>query len=352
MKTGHIKSNTFRAALYRIDPSFHLSEGIKVRRMLDNVPYGLTTVGDTSDKVFIGNIFSRVFVKDAAHGVPYLAASDTVLSNLDTGRFLSKKQASDLSYLILKKNWILATCSGTLGNVTYTNEEFDGRIATHDLIRIVPNDKNILRGCLYAFLASKYGYYQLTESQFGGVVKHINAEHAKNINIPLFPRDIQQKVDSLIKESARLREEAASKLRAAHERIDNYFNNNYNQNKNLIVGYKDVISSQLHRFDASYHISKGKYYDDYIKSNFQWKHLGEVARNISRPDIFKRMYVKEGIKFLSGSDILLRIPDSDKQLSIKTPHKEEFIVNEGWILLPRSGTIGDVVYTTSQHVGD
>ena len=172
MKTGVTSTKHFASMGFRLDPSLHLSEGLQVREDLAKLPYGLIIINDVSEKVFLGNIFSRVFVKDKAHGKTYLAASDTVLSNIETGRYLSNKQAEQLKHLWLKKDWILVTCSGTLGNVTYTNSTFEDKIATHDLIRIVPNDKNILKGVVYAFLAGKYGYYQITQSQFGGVVKH------------------------------------------------------------------------------------------------------------------------------------------------------------------------------------
>lgn len=349
MRIGTIRANHFKSVLFRIDPSFYLSEGIKTRSMLNNAPYRLSTVGESSERVFIGNIFSRVFVNDEKHGIPYLAASDTVLANLETGRYLSHRQASELSYLILQKDWILATCSGTIGNVSYTNKEFAGKIATHDLIRIVPNDENVLRGCLYAFLASKYGYYQMTESKFGGVVKHINADYASAISVPVFPMEFQIKVDSLIKESARLREVSIEALYASHKIVESYFPAVPSKNNCQSVSIKDIWSSQAHRMESSYHIADGKFYDAFIRDNFLWKPLGDVSKSISRPDIFKRMYVDNGITFLGGTDIMLSIPDSKKKLSKKTPHIDDFMVDEGWILLPRSGTIGDVVYTTSQH---
>ena len=196
----------------RFDPSFHLSDAITLREKVENVPFEKVSIADATENVFLGNIFSRIFVKDAEHGIPYLAASDTVLANLDTGRYLSKKQASILSYLMLKKDWIVVTCSGTIGNVTYTNSSFENHIATHDLIRIVPNDEKNLRGYLYAFLASKYGYNQLTQSQFGGVVKHINADHVRNIKVPCFAEFFQEEVNDLVQEAARLRENASDAL--------------------------------------------------------------------------------------------------------------------------------------------
>ncbi len=349
MKTSSIAYRNVVGHSFRFDPSYHLSEATQIHSALQKLPYGVTDVASSADRVFIGNIFSRVFVKDPAHGVPYLAASDTVLANLDTGYYLSKKQAAELSYLMLQKDWILVTCSGTLGNVTYTNGNFIGRIATHDLIRIVPNDKEILRGCLFAFLSSKYGYYQLTQSQFGGVVKHINADHAKSICVPKFSSDFQKKVDSLIKEAVVLRENSISALNEAHSLVESHFPSDCQPNNHGAIPSNTILNSQIHRFEASYHLAAGKQYDEYIKGHFLWRPLGEVSQSISRPGIAKRMYVKDGITFLGGTDLFLSVPDSEKKLSRKAPNLEDYLIQEGWILVPRSGTIGDVVFTNEQH---
>ena len=73
---------------------------------------GMFTLKMLLKKVFLGNIFSRIFVKDKEHGIPYLSASDTVLADLNTNRFFIQKQSEKLNYLKLHKNWILITCSG------------------------------------------------------------------------------------------------------------------------------------------------------------------------------------------------------------------------------------------------
>lgn len=334
----------------RFDPSFHLSDAITLREKVENVPFEKVSIADATENVFLGNIFSRIFVKDAEHGIPYLAASDTVLANLDTGRYLSKKQASALAYLILKKDWIVVTCSGTIGNVTYTNSSFENHIATHDLIRIVPNDEKILRGYLYAFLASKYGYNQLTQSQFGGVVKHINAEHVRNIKVPCFAEFFQEEVNDLVQEAARLREKAADALEYAISFFNTLFPIPFKDNCLGKVSSKEIMTSINKRFEASFHISEGKDIDKYIKEHYEWKSLGEVCSNISRPDIFKRYYVKNGITFLGGADIFLATPDSEKRLSkTKTGNISQLAIKEGTILLPRSGTIGNVAWAHAGH---
>lgn len=215
MKTGIISSKSFQSLGMRIDPSLHLSNGIKIREDLKRSPYGLTSLSQCSDNIFIGNIFSRNWVATKDFGETYLAASDAVLANLETGRYISQKQANKLSYLRVKRDWILITCSGTLGKIAYTNNNYLDKILTHDLLRVLPNDKTVKRGTVYAFLSSKYGYYQITLSRFGGVVKHINAEQAGNILIPVFPDDLQQQTDELIASASLLREEATVLLTEA-----------------------------------------------------------------------------------------------------------------------------------------
>ena len=351
MKTGVIKINEAFHSGYRIDPSLHLSEGVKVRSELTHLPYELTTVANCSSSIFLGNIFSRCFVSKPEFGVTYLAASDTVLANIETGRYLSKKQASTLNYLMLDKDWILVTCSGTLGNVTYTNKSFCNKIATHDLIRIIPDDTKYKKGCLYAFLSSKFGYYQITQSQFGGVVKHINDKQAGAILVPKFPDEFQKEVDHLIQESARLREEAAEAIKKAHDIIEDKFDVASGK-KTSRVSVQSIISSHNKRLEALYHTSENRSIYDYIVNNCQHVLLGDesVSRLIFKPNIFKRQYVdKNGYQLIGGADMLKRIPSTDKMISKRqVDNMSSLKLNRNYILVTRAGTIGNVAFVDEQ----
>jgi len=351
MKTGVINIKEAFSSGHRIDPSLHLSEGAKVRSELSHLPYVLTTVANCSSSIFLGNIFSRCFVSKPEFGVTYLAASDTVLANIETGRYLSKKQASKLNYLMLDKDWILVTCSGTLGNVTYTNRTFCNKIATHDLIRIIPDDIKFKKGCLYAFLSSKFGYYQITQSQFGGVIKHINDKQAGAILIPKFPDIFQKEVDNLIQESSRLREEAADAIKEAHCIIEEKFDV-ANEKKSSRVTIQSIISSHNKRFEASYHTSKNRSIYDYIVNNCQYVLLGDksVSKLIFKPNIFKRQYVeKNGYQLIGGADMLKRIPSTDKMISKRQADKMPSLkLSRNYILVTRAGTIGNVAFVDEQ----
>jgi len=193
-----------------MDAPFFLNPAMAYLDGLSRCPYELTTVGDECNDVFFGNIFSRVFAKDEEHGVPYLRASEIQKADLSSGGglFLARRQATALGYLRIKKGMILVTCSGTLGKCAYADSRYEAFIATHDLIRLLPQGNKLLPGVLYAFLAGRFGYASLTHSQYGSVILHTNPEQVKAIQIPVFPDELQKRVHWLAWDSARLREQA------------------------------------------------------------------------------------------------------------------------------------------------
>lgn len=354
MKIGIINSKTLLRpnSGYRIDPDVHLSEGVQAREQLAHSPYGLSTVGENASKVFLGNIFSRVFVKDAEHGMPYLAASDTVLANIETGRYLSHKQVKTLKNLILKKDWILITCSGTLGNVTYTNKTFENHIATHDLIRVVPNDNKVNKGTLYAFLSGKYGYNQITQSQFGGVVKHINDVQTKAILVPVFPASFQQEVDDLIQESARLREEAASLLEEAKNLLSDYINIDFVSTSGCVKATRniqDIRKSLQCRLDPPALMNNSVLAFEQMKG--RCVKLAKCNLVVWYPGMFKRAYVKNGLPYMQGSSVFevnpfVRCAHLAKS---RTPKLEELWLKEDLILITCASSCGQIKLITKEY---
>lgn len=349
MKTARVNIHAVRSINFRTDASYHLSEGQNVQRCIAASPYPLTTIKEVSEDIFIGNRAKRVYVKDSNHGIPFLSSSDILKADLDNVKLASKKYTPEIERMSLKKGWTLISRSGTIGNCAFANAKHAQKLASEDVIRLVPN--NILRGGLvYAYLASKYGHSLLTQGTFGAVIQHIEPAFVGSIAIPLFPDSFQQEVDNLVQEAARLREEASDALEYAIDFFNTLFPVPFKDNCLGKVSSKEIMTSINKRFEASFHISEGKDIDKYIKEHYEWKSLGEVCSNISRPDIFKRYYVKNGITFLGGADIFLATPDSEKRLSkTKTGNISQLAIKEGTILLPRSGTIGNVAWAHAGH---
>jgi restriction endonuclease S subunit len=190
----------------------------------------------------------------------------------------------------------------------------------------------------------------LTQGTFGAVIQHIEPANVSTIPVPVFPEEMQKEIDKLIRDAASLRDKAAELLSACISEIEAKLQPKLTHKRTGRVSIKDINNSHNSRFEANYHISDGSEVDKYIRKNFEWKSLSDVCSSISRPDIFKRYYVQNGIPFLGGSDIFLAIPDGGKYLSkTRTSNIPALKVENGWILMPRSGTIGNVVLSHDGH---
>lgn len=344
MKFSSVRSK-FVVSQMRLDGSFHLSDGLEVRKLVSRSPYGTTEIKDVTSDIYCPGIFKRNYVKS---GIPFLGGGDIQKQDLDSGKYLRKKNTPNYEILQIKKGWSLVTCGGTIGDVVFANNLLAKCWVSQHVMRVIP--KNINEGMLYAYLASKYGKLLLTTNTYGSVIPTLNAGNIANLPIPRFQESFQREVDDLVREAARLRENASDALEYAIGYFDTLFLIPFKESCLGKVSSKEILTSINKRFEASFHISEGKDIDKYIKEHYEWKSLGEVCSNISRPDIFKRYYVKKGITFLGGADIFLATPDSEKRLSPKkTANIGALMIKEGTILLPRSGTIGNVAWAHAGH---
>ncbi|MFV0467652.1 MAG: restriction endonuclease subunit S, partial [Dysgonomonas sp.] len=212
----------------------------------------------------------------------------------------------------------------------------------------------------YAYLSSKSGNTLITQSKYGAVIQHIEPAHIENIPVPIFSESKQQEIHNLIVESANLRVEANRLLEEAQAiLIDNLNYNQLSDKQWKSIPSNTIKNSFTSRFESSYYVNEGQKMASHIKNNCSYKLLKDVTSDIFRPGIFKRIYVNKGVVFLGGSDIMQRIPSSEKQLSIsKTKGLDSLMVKEGWILVTCGGTIGNSVYVdgeiakcaASQHI--
>lgn len=298
--------------------------------------------------VFNPPVFKRQFCKPTTRSVQYFQSSDVQNAEEFSPVHIFKGQAESLN-LLVNKGDVLVTGFGTIGNTRLVSKHQDGVCYANNVCRIRANN-NIPNGFIYAFMTSKYGYAQLNNNASGSVVRYIEALGIKRTLVPRLSDSFQKEVDDLIQESARLREEATEALEEAKNLIEEQFKGFKASLSQCCVSAKDILSSHNKRFEANYHIAEGKSIEDYIKARFKWDLLGNLCSSISRPELFKRYYVQNGLPFLGGADLFLASPKSSKQLSkTKTSNIESLVIKEGTILLPRSGTIGDVAWAHYGH---
>lgn len=214
MITHSVSSKEIRAVSLRLDSSYHLSTGNSSRRAVLSSPYGITNIGEYTDRVFYGNRARRIYVKKKESGVPFLSSSEILKADFNSVKLVSKLYTPNIEELALEYGWTLITRSGTVGKTAYCTNVHAGKLSSDHVIRVVPNGK-MKGGCLYCFLSSKYGYSLLTQGMFGAVIQSIEPKYIEGLPIPVFPDGLQESVDSLMQEAARLREEASMELNEA-----------------------------------------------------------------------------------------------------------------------------------------
>ncbi len=351
MKIGHIHRMSMNPCGLRFDSSYHLSDGVTVKRDIAASPYPLMLIGKAAERIFIGGRARRVYVKDKKHGIPFLSSSDILQADLENVKLASKKYTPNIEEMTLQKGWTLITRSGTIGNCAFANAKHAQKLASEDVIRLVPNDI-LKQGYIYAYLASKPGYSLLTQGTFGAVIQHIEPAFVASLPIPVLPESFQQEVDGLIQESARLREEATRLLETAKKLLSDYINNDFASTSGCVTATRniqDIRNSLQCRLDPPALMNNSVLMFEYLKD--YCVELGSCNVNIYRPGIFKRCYVKEGLPYIKGSEIFSVNPfmRCDHLSRSKTPFVDLMKLREGQLLITCAGSVGQVKYITKEY---
>ena len=338
MKVASVRVGTTAGGAPRFDAGFHLSDGVRARAAVDSCPYEITTVRGVTREIFFGGRDKRVYVNDATRGHPFLSASGMLKSDLSSLKLISKRLTPNFESTLVRKGWIFISRSGTVGRCVFANGMHDGLAASEDVIRVVPNGKMCV-GCLYAFLASKYGYALLTQGTFGSVINHVEPSYIKSLPVPDFPESLQQKIHERIMESARLREEAD----AARQKAIDYFSH-YDVPKQ-----PTVFAKKLSRFTFSFAAYNNNLDVDAIRAQYEdcYTTIAELSQDIFAPPLFKHIYLEKdnGNPFYTGREITFQNQRPYRYLSPRGVHDiNDYKVSKGTLLVYKSGVIDGGMY--------
>lgn len=329
----------------RFDGSFHNADGNIYHRAVSK--HSSHNLSDYCTRIFTSGRYRRVYT-DEAHGYPFLSNSDVSAANpFMLCKYSSRKYGFDLD-AVLQPGMILTGRVGAIGQTAFVPPHWikKNAMGSDNIIRIVTKPE-VKKGFIYAFLASKMGRLILLKHSTGGVQPFITDAMVGTIPVPDFPDEFQKEIDGMIQESARLREEAADALAEAQAIATSNINPK-NTKRVSGINIRSIRESHNTRFEATHFIGDGhEIYEDIISRPYTL--LKNLSVRIFRPGIFKCQYVQKGVTFLGGADILLSIPNSEKQLSFSQVAKmPELLVEPGWLLVTCGGTIGNVVYIDSQ----
>lgn len=347
MRIGQTSSAEIQSETHRLTGGFHLSEDqVAVARMrkwagrTDSLK-DLCVEGG----LFRGPIFSRMYVEDPAHGVPYVSAKDLVRADVRPASYLSHRHGELLDRLRLDEGMILVTCSGmNLGEAIWVREDMDGLCGSHDLIRVCADERKVPPGYLYAFLKSRYGHAPIRRQIYGGNIKHIEPEHLALLGVPRLPA-VEKIVHDLTAKAGVLRARAASKKAELQNHLIHEMGLSAVGRPGVLSFSTNIVSSSVmsRRFDASYHSTAAMRAIDAIASSRHPHHpIPTIVRRYFKPPMFKRIWVEsegEGAQFVSGSDVCRFQARVKRYVSFATKSFDEFIIKRGTVVFQAAGQL-------------
>jgi type I restriction enzyme, S subunit len=349
MKLVSASSSELNHGRYRVDASYYASTGVRSESLLlawkrKKAQNRLQSLGDLcgSNGMFVGDWLKRIYVNSPDNGAPYIAGSDIL--NVDPksgGKYLSFRHGDYIKQLSLRKGMILMTCSGSIGNFAYVNEDFLGAVGSPDLLRIVPDDQLILPGYLFCFLNSEYGKSLILKGIYGGVIQHIEIPYVKTIPVPRLDKVVEQKIHDLIEQASYLRVNANALLKQSRERFYREVLGIEMSGLNWKAGHVDAFAvgktsfkTANHRLDAFHYVG---YAGEAVKYLGRTQPMGDLVEPY-QPNLFKRPYTKEnGIPFLTGVDLYNAYPKPHMYISRKMKGLDSYCTSAGTILVQHAG---------------
>jgi len=216
-----IPSSSFSDDQIRLDAAHYSKARPETIRLLVNSGYALKPLKDWCQSIFNLARFKRVYATNPGDGWPYMTPGRLVMFRCHEGphRFLSKTRApKNAKKYFVKEDWVLITCSGTVGRALLATKSLEKYFFTHDLIRIEPKP-GVKTGYLTAFFSSNIGQ-TLIKDEYGGTIDHIEPVHIENLPIPNIPEETQTKIHSMVKEAYVLRDKANYLLNEAEKLVE------------------------------------------------------------------------------------------------------------------------------------
>jgi len=211
VKAFTLTSNELFTTQIRLNAYSYLPISRYARKILvETKNFDLKKLGDSevSQKVFTPPRFKRIYVQNEKEGIPLLQGSHIPMLKYFDIKLLWNK-IENLNEYIVKRNWILITCSGTVGRVFLVSKFCEGWAATNHMTRIIPSEK-INAGYLAIFLQSLYGFSQLQTLIYGGVVEEIGeaGELLSEILVPIPSDSTRNEIGNLVLEAYEKKDQA------------------------------------------------------------------------------------------------------------------------------------------------
>lgn len=351
-----IRLSTVLGGDTRLEASTYLREGYGFVRLAEQVP-GHVRLGDLADIWQPSRLAG--YEMPEGKGLPFLTAGQVFEDFPRVRKWLARPFVPQLERRYVESGWLLLSCSGVVGRVTAVYPHHLGKVITHDLLRIVPEDEGDY-GWLYAYMRTDFFRQIAQAAQYGHMIKHIEVEHAKEFPVIMPEDSVRTSIGSMAVKAVRIRAKAWRLRDEAFEALEKGMDtrrNNAAQADNSAyseIGLSEILQNRL-RLDADSYAGRIDAIDEMIASG-DWSTLGSVTTFCSDLARFARVYGDGGRPYVSASELFDVNAVPTKMIYAKlVKNWERYILHSGTIIMACSGQkygiLGRAIMLTKNHEG-
>lgn len=193
----------------RLEGSYHIPLiGIIEKHLRKNAYVKRLDNEEIIEKIILPGRFKRTYV-EKGNGKVFLGGKEIGKLDPSNKKYLSLTHHSDRikDELLIFKDMVLVTCSGTIGKVALVPEHWSNWTVNQHVMRIV--SKEPYKGLIFIWLNSEYGQEIIKRQKYGSVVDELTDKQLGEVFIPILKnKNATKSITFLVDQANHLRYEA------------------------------------------------------------------------------------------------------------------------------------------------
>ena len=341
---------------HRLDCGPFLKGSIEAKKKIEGLCYKKCHLVDLTKNGIKGMYHvgqdKITWADDEIHGMHFLRSSDILKYDFSDTSFISRKQVAGNQLFQCPARTSLITRSGAIGRMAYMRSDMEDTAISQDVLKVVPDEKRVDPGYLYAFLSSKYGIPIITGGTFGSIIVHIEAENIANLPVPRLGT-VEEQAHNLVELAAAKRSEANTVVTQATQLLKSASglkSIETNKSDNIPFGVRTISSSSvIKRMDGAFHSLFHREVIEILENaSAPLTTVAKTSLSIIEPKWFKRIQINDpeyGIPIFGTSALMWVDPQPSYLIPKSMKGVEELLVDKRTVLIPRSGQVSGILGT-------
>ena len=330
----------------RMEAETYLSRGFSLREAIERRTTGWVPFAVLARVSQPGRL--KGILVSPEYGTPFLTATQVFDVRPVPRKFLALGKMAKAADCFVDDGTILVTRSGSVGRPTISHAPHRGVIISDDLLRVSAKDERDY-GWLYAYLHAPQVRAMATGAHYGHIIKHLETSHLEALPVPTVDDTTAADFSRRLSRILELRNEGYHLTLAAEARFEKALGPleiaDWGE-QGFSVKTSACLSGRR-RFDASFHNPGVATIRSHLsKCGKGFTTVADAGYDVWLPNRFRRVPAADGVWLLQSADLTEVNPDFSKRIADKDfgdPYRGR--VQEGWVLMPRSGQTYGIIGT-------